>query len=505
MSLENYHEEHNEKQEQIKILINTLEQRKEQLLQKENITQEELIEISETVKSEIDKKAQVAEHVDDDCLLSVANEMKAVDVDLPVERKREMYETVEALDSQVIQARLDAKLQIGEVLYKDLDTSNFDFENLKQNFKKLYLEFLDIRKQLLNNENSLEILSNLKSKKYELGKLSQILYSNSENYEEFINRIKEIFINTKGINEKEFNEYFSATFLYPANLKPIEDKEYLPGPFESIVSTIECLKVAEKVRGSISDSCSSLLFSGSSIWGSFYATKGQIPQEANGYILEQRKLKNISDTDFVSIFKDFSSMEAGIKKLVADKIISEDSVQRFEEFVKLKKDGRVDYLSCRGEVNGIETSMHFFDQQTFSNLNRFIDELEDQKQNIDRRMVFYDFRKDKPKGSGYDLISPIENESSKKLEFKEYGDVQSVEQGNIVPVIFLLNEDEKIYLGLIPTQLMQSPIKMIDKGGFVEDISKKLENFIIKNGGNPDSIIKKLRANRLPPEFLEES
>ncbi len=500
MSLENYHEEHEKKQEQIQELINTLEQRKDQLLQKENISQEELIEVKNQIESEINKKAQVAEHVDDDCLLSIAHEMKAIDIDLPVERKREMYEAVEALDSQVIKARVDAKIQIGEVLYKDLDASNFDFENLKQNFKKLYLEFLEIRKQLIDNKESPEILSSLKSKKYELGKLSQILYSNSENYEEFINRIKEIFIDIKGIDEKDFNEYFSATFLYPANLKPIEDKEYLPGPFESIISTIECLKVAEKVRDSVSDSCSSLLFSGSSIWGSFYATKGQVPQEAGDYMLEQRKLKNISDTDFVSIFEDFNSMEAGIKKLVADKIISEDSVQRFEEFIKLKKDKKVNYLSCRGEINGIETSMHFFDKETFSSLSGFIDSINPE---IDDSLVFSDFRKDRPKGTGYELINPNEDEKSEKIEFEDLGGIKSVEQGNIVPVVFLLENNKNFYLGLIPTQLMQSPIKMIDKDGFVEDISKKLKDFIIKNGGNPDSIIKKLRASRLPPEFLE--
>jgi len=123
MSLENYHENHNEKQKEIENKIETIEQRKEQLLQKENISQEELEEIKEEIYSEIDKKAEVAEHVDDYCLLSIANEIKAVNVELSLEKKQEIYHTIEDVDSEIIQARIDAKKEIEDLLKTEMPVS----------------------------------------------------------------------------------------------------------------------------------------------------------------------------------------------------------------------------------------------------------------------------------------------------------------------------------------------------------------------------------------------
>lgn len=169
MPLENYHEEHNEKQEQIQRLVDTLQQRKERLLQQKEIKTEQLKNESELVKLEIDEKGKVAEHVDDGCLLDVLHEAASVGVDLSLEKKKEIYESVEALDSQVVQARIDAKEEIDEVVSSNTEnelllsfSQNVESSEILNNYAELSDYIRTIKENPITDENRKSILEVIK-------------------------------------------------------------------------------------------------------------------------------------------------------------------------------------------------------------------------------------------------------------------------------------------------------------------------------------------------------
>lgn len=129
----------------------------------------------------------------------------------------------------------------------------------------------------------------------------------------------------------------------------------LSSPAASILATISNLRTAEEVTRTGMKNADSVLLSGSTAWGIFYAVRAKLTVDFAGDIqLEER-----SDVDLLVVVGTTDALLEVVTDLWHGGYTSENEVQRCKLFLTLCKARRLNMFSLRTYHNGIEISIHY--------------------------------------------------------------------------------------------------------------------------------------------------
>ncbi len=186
-------------------------------------------------------------------------------------------------------------------------------------------------------------------------------------------------------SEQEVNDYITSAFIYPYSIT----KNRSHSPIEAIYATCNNIEIINEFFDASQKNTDSILLSGSSAWGPFYAVSGKLPESIVSLGMEQRGLKEMSDVDFLMVLNDINQMERLVDSLIDKKLLNETEKQRFKKFKMLYEGNSAEVFSIRGNYKGTEESLHLL---LGSSLERIAYSLEEKT--VDQLGYLKDFRPD---------------------------------------------------------------------------------------------------------------
>lgn len=343
-----------------------------------------------------------------------------------------------------------------------------------------------------------ESLDRLKDLREDIAESALGTYIKAEDKLHTIRRIRDMVVHnpyTAGIQTRfNIEDPVQAAMLIPEYGKD----ELCPNLNESILSTLDCLEIAQHYTDAASEHAEGVLLSGSSAWGSFHATKGER--------IDRGESNDPSDIDLLI---EISDLEAGwqtIQKYVDIGLVAPSELQRFALFSKMYLNNQVDIFSLRSHESGKEVSIHFVDSATLSAITNMDPAVGATAQDNQKTPVLRDYRPNMPSvcksGKGY-VLHDFMNKSHHKFVPETVTEFNQDMQSDVIaqsPLgIELNNNGQASYaIGVLPFFLAIHPVVIGERNNKMsEHIRTMQQNIGKKLGGHaPTSIIREERMTR---------
>lgn len=272
-----------------------------------------------------------------------------------------------------------------------------------------------------------------------------------------------------------------AIDLLPLSLR--DDK--LSSPAASMLATISNLKAAEEFAQRGMRSADSVLLSGSTTWGAFYAVRARLAQKAAG-LASDIELEERSDVDLLVVVETAKALQAVIADFVVGGYVSACETQRCKVFLNLRETRGLNMFSLRTHYNGVEVSIHYLLWDTIERIcslqrintapesNKF-DCLLDFRPNTSASLVKYGGNPLKDlKGLKQAMYIP----TFKKICDRRSNQIAGYISQSPIGGKLHLKEQETYFIGIIPFYLLVLPKILLDKGDRLARNIDKLRNNI---------------------------
>ena len=303
----------------------------------------------------------------------------------------------------------------------------------------------------------------------------------------------------------------SINILYNSTISLLEQEgpTRTPSPYEAILSSIRLREIGSETAELVKEHAESFCMSGSSSWGAFFSTRGQVSEDPFEYETKVlREMKLISDVDMIVIIENPEKAKLVVEALVKKGRLKEKEIERVNKFCELYSEGKTDMFSCRGDFGNIEQSFHIITKDVLSKMLSY----EEKEKTIP---VVKDFRPDKPgsfkKYGGYPILGlegrqiallkkepvPVD-ESDPALGF-----LSESPSGGPMIIEDDGEEIEAFALGIVSTQLLYQPDILFDQNGFLREKIDALLKAIAQYLPN-EEIFNVPRWERMPASFKEK-
>lgn len=334
--------------------------------------------------------------------------------------------------------------------------------------------------------NALERTLNAKG---QIARAAFALYANSGSTQEFMGKVEENLMSDPGFTEEAYrmgtDDAMLGAYLHPLSL--LHDD--IPSPVESICATARNLEIVRDFVRPVEGIATGMLMSGANAWGAFYAVKGGVPDVLKDEGVPQLPYGEISDIDLIVSADSIAELSLCVDSYVAAGLVEPRERERFAAYRKLYDRGEADVFSLRSYYREVEESIHFLPTEVVER----ICSMTGGRAHVDSNGLRYDIIRDfRPNIPGnvrrYGSYPLADVRGLRTTDF--YPDLTEM-QSHDGSILGYLSEsaiggpaevdgENTYYMGVFSSFFAVDPVLLIDRGGWLSQMSAMLHNNISK-------------------------
>jgi hypothetical protein len=218
--------------------------------------------------------------------------------------------------------------------------------------------------QVENRKPTLDAQRHFVDDKEELALLTYFAFRQSSSLEQFEERIRAIISQAAHVPTEQVDDYIATEHILPFTFQRRSE----PGAIESIWSTLERLNIATAFARIGRNHTSSIVLSGSTAWGAFFATRNETPESLRQYGVQKVGYRSASDIDLLLTCSDIVEMEKLIDAYIDSGLLDHGEQNRFKIFQNLFTNGEAEVFSIRAHYREVEESIHILLDETLQSV-----------------------------------------------------------------------------------------------------------------------------------------